>query len=87
MKLYWAKACAGQYFLRDKPGRSGPALGRVWWADMGTGAGTFYHALYSTPEAHINFTERGQPKTVIAMLEEQIVARFPEAEFVKEGFL
>lgn len=86
MTLFWSKACKGSYYLRDKPGGRGTALGRVWTANMGPAAGSFYHAMFDTEDAHINFTERGQPKTVIAMLEERIKARFPEAVFEKEGF-
>jgi hypothetical protein len=53
---------------------------------MGAGARTFYHALYDSPPAFISFTERGQPKSVIAMLEYRIRARFPEVTFERENF-
>lgn len=86
MNLFWAKADRGHYYLRTTPGGRGPAVGRVWRADMGSGSGTFYHALYDTPEAVINFTERGQPNTVIGLLEAQIAARFPGATFTREHF-
>lgn len=53
---------------------------------MGPASGTFYHAMFDTPDAVINFTERGQPNTVIKMLEVQIVARFPDTIFTRENF-
>jgi hypothetical protein len=83
-QLFWAKADAGQYYLRPRRGGLGPAVGRVWKADVGPHSGSFYHATYDTPEAYINFTERGQPKTVMAMLEKHITARFPDTTFTKE---
>lgn len=86
MHLYWSKAIPGHYYLRAVPGGKGPAVGRVWRADMGAASGTFYHAHYDTPDAVINFTERGQPLGIIAMLEAQIIARFPEATFTRLNF-
>lgn len=87
MILYWFKVGRGQYYLRDHPGGIGPRIGRVWWADMGQGASTsFYHAMYDTAEAVINFTERGQPKTIMALLEAAIRTRFPDTDFIKENF-
>lgn len=86
MELWWAKACAGSYYLREKPGGRGTSVGKVWKRQTKYGAAHIYDALFDHAGAYITFTERGQPKTIIAMLEGQIIARFPEAVFEKEGF-
>lgn len=85
-QLYWSKAAPSMYYLRDKPGSCGPAVGRVWRHEVRSGTGCFYNALYDTPEAVICFTERGQPNSIIGMLEEQIAARIPGTTFTREGF-
>lgn len=86
MILYWAKADKALYYLRTVPGGRGPAVGRIWRADTGIGSGSFFHAMYDTDQAVINFTERGNPATVIGMLEAKISARFPGTVFKREGF-
>lgn len=84
--FYWSKACPGEYYLRTSPGGRGPAVGRVWRADMGIASGAFYHGLYDTPDAFISFTERGQPGTAIQLLQARIAARFPGSAFTRENF-
>lgn len=82
--LYWSKSGPGVYYLRDHPGGRGAIVGKVWSAISQVGGASIYHAMYDSPDAVINFTERGQPKSVMAMLEAKIVARFPAAVFSKE---
>lgn len=84
MNFWWAKAGRGLYYLRDRPGARGAAVGKVSSLISEHGGSAFYRAQFEHAEWHISFTERGQPKTIMAMLEAKITERFPDATFTRE---
>lgn len=83
MKLYWRRADAGRYYLRDHDGL-GEALGQI--AKAKTDGASIYQAAFFHGDVSIYIRERGIPNTIIKLMEAEIVKRFPEATFQRIGF-
>lgn len=85
MEFFWRRAGHGLYILRDHPGY-GPGVGRVTSIrTQGSGA-SIYSAAFDYRGHVLTFSERGQPKTVMALLEADIRKHIPDATFTRKDF-